>query len=269
VKGVVVAAAIYLGLCLLLYVLQGRLIYFPNATPAVGSQYATLEIAIDSDGIELKGWFLHQGVDREHPLLIYYGGNAEDVSLNLGDRKLLCTPNALLMNYRGYGGTAGRPQEEDLYRDALRVFDHIQSTHGISEQDIVLMGRSLGSGVATYVASKREVRGVILSTGYDSIRAVAERHYPIFPVGLLLNQPFDSISRAPKIKAPLLNLVAQNDRIIPSAHSQRLAKAWGGPTKTVLIEDADHNNIQNYRPYWKAMNDFLCGASESLLENGQ
>ena len=122
---------------------------------------------------------------------------------------------------------------------------------------MVLMGRSLGSGVAVYVASQRRVRGVILVTPFDSLLNVARHHYPILPVGLLLRHSFDSIGMAPAIPTPALFLVAARDEVIPPEFAVRLAQAWGGPRHTVHIEGAGHNDIQLEADYWQAVNRFL------------
>jgi pimeloyl-ACP methyl ester carboxylesterase len=106
------------------------------------------------------------------------------------------------MNYRGYGGSDGTPSETALLSDALFVFDYMLATEGIDPAHVVLMGRSLGSGVAVHVAAKRKVGGVILVTPFDSLVNVARAHYPIFPVGLMLKHRFDSAALAPGITTP-------------------------------------------------------------------
>jgi hypothetical protein len=119
------------------------------------------------------------------------------------------------------------------------------------------MGRSLGSGVACYVASQRRVGGVILVTPFDSLVAVARHHYPLFPVGLLLRHRFDSLALAPSITTPMLALVAENDDIIPLNHSTALTDHWAGRTTTVIIGKADHNDLHLDNQYWQAINDFI------------
>ena len=142
-------------LCCGLYLFQERLLFFPNARSAVGDRYRQHEIWIRSEEVELHGWFVRGEISSEQPLIIYYGGNAEDVSVNLLDRHRLPSTSILLMNYRGYGASTGKPSEDALYRDALHVFDHLIQQEKLVPEHVVLMGRSLGSGVAAYVASKR------------------------------------------------------------------------------------------------------------------
>jgi len=250
----------YAGLCGALYAVQDTLLFFPNSSAAVGHRYDEHAIKVRSGDVELRGWFVHREISAQLPLLIYYGGNAEDVSQNLLDQDRLNIVSFLIMNYRGYGGTEGQPGETTLFQDALTVYDHVVLTHHINPAHIVVMGRSLGTGVAVHVASKRPVRGVIVSTSYDSIVAVAEENYALFPVRLLLKHPFDSLSRAPDIKVPMLNLMASHDTLIPNKHSKRLAAAWGGPVTSVTIKGAGHQDIQTHADYWDAINRFLTGA---------
>ena len=123
---------------------------------------------------------------------------------------------------------------------------------------IVAMGRSLGSGVAVHLAAHRELAGVILVSPYDSVRALAQSIYPWLPVGLLLKHPFDSMSRAGSLAAPLLCLVAENDNVIPPAHSRRLFDAWGGGDKRWLeVRGAGHDDISGDLRYWDEIASFL------------
>jgi pimeloyl-ACP methyl ester carboxylesterase len=98
---------------------------------------------------------------------------------------------------------------------------------------------------------------VVLISPYESMTAVAQRHYPWLPVGLLLKHPFDSESRAPRIRAPLLAIAGGRDRIIPPAHSRKLVEVWGGPKRFVELGEADHNDISGAPKYWPAIDGFL------------
>src|SRR5262249_35639515 len=148
------------------------------------------------------------------PLVLYFGGNAEDVSWMLR-RVAQQTPGAgwLLVDYRGYGASEGTPSEEALSADAIQWFDYAR--HQLDAQRIIVFGRSLGSGVAVQLAAARAVDGVILATPFDSLTNVARHHYPFLPVSLILKHPFDSLARAPYIDAPLLCLVAEHDQVVP------------------------------------------------------
>jgi hypothetical protein len=161
------------------------------------------------------------------------------------------------MNYRGYGDSEGKPSQQNICRDALYILDTLAAREQIPLNHIVLMGRSLGSGVAVHVAAHRAVRGVILVTPFDSLLNVARRHYPILPVRFLLKHPFDSAALAPDIRIPALVLIGRQDTIIPNQNAIRLSELWGGPVDTVMIEGVGHNDIQLGHRYWESINSFL------------
>jgi pimeloyl-ACP methyl ester carboxylesterase len=165
------------------------------------------------------------------------------------------------MNYRGYGDSQGKPSQTAICRDALYILDTLTARENIPMNHIVLMGRSLGSGVAVHVAAHRPVRGVILITPFDSLLNVARHHYPLLPVRWLLKHPFDSAALAPDIKVPALVIMGNQDAIIPNKRSTRLAQVWGGAVETVVIQGAGHNDIQLDPRYWEAVNLFLSTGS--------
>jgi len=262
------ALRITLGLALLaplpLYLVQDRLLFFPQPL-STHTRAAVLKARTDveevrittPDQISLHGWFVRNSSSAKAPALIYFGGNAEEVSRTVLDADRLPGVSMLLVNYRGYGMSKGEPGETALFSDALAIHDYLASRQDVDLTRIVVMGRSLGSGVAIYLAAQRPIRAVILATPYDSITAVAQAMYPFMPVSLLLRHPFDSYSRAPSIKAHVLALLAQNDRLIPPAHAHRLIGNWGGPSTTVVLDGADHNNVHSHERYWPAIIDFL------------
>ena len=138
----------------------------------------------------------------------------------------------LLMNYRGYGHSEGRPSEARLFGDAVRLYDWAASRAGVDARRIVGMGRSLGSGVAIYLATQRTLAGLVLATPFDSITAVAQRHYPFLPVRWLLRHPFDSLSRAEA--SPCRRSCSSPVRIrSPAAHAERLYERWPGPKQWI------------------------------------
>jgi pimeloyl-ACP methyl ester carboxylesterase len=203
----------------------------------------------------VRGWLV-LAIRVPAPLLVYYGGNAEEISWQAAEP----WPEGwslALVNYRGYGQSGGKPSEEALFSDAEMVFDALAARADVDPARIVLVGRSLGSGVATYVASRRQIAGAILVSPYDSMIAIGQRHYPFLPVGLLLKHPFDSLARAPGVSVPLVAIVGERDGIIPPEHSRRLFEAWGGPKRWALIPGAGHNDLGPQREFWQPIREFL------------
>ena len=252
-------AAVVLGVPLAAYLLQDKLIFMPQ--PLAASEQQALaarhpEVADTflqaADGTRLHAWHIKSAPGA--PLVLYFGGNAEEVSWLLDELPRRDTGAAwLLVDYRGYGGSEGSPSEEALAADALLWYDK----YSPQAKKIIVLGRSLGSGVAVRLASERKVDAVILVTPFDSMTAVGRRHYPYLPVSLLLRHRFDSLSRAPRIAAPLLCVVATRDSIIPPDHAKLLYDAWAGPKRWVALEEAGHNTADAHPNYWRSINAFL------------
>ena len=253
------AGCVALGFPVLIYFFQERLIFFPQplaedpvrANPGVPIEEVTL---LTADQVRLHGWLARTST-APAPVLIYFGGNAEEVSWLASSAGRYAGWSLLLFNFRGYGKSEGKPGEAELFADALRIYDYAVSR--AQGGRVAVMGRSLGSGVASYLAAQRQVAGVILVSPYDSVENVAKDIYPFLPIGLMLRHRFDSLARAPGIKAPLLCLVASDDRVIPRPHSERLYAAWGGPKQWLEIRRADHDSLAGEPDYWQAIGAFL------------
>ena len=257
------AGCVALGFPVLIYFLRERMIFFPqpltqdprNANPGAAIEEVSL---LTSDQVHLHGWLVKaMPAPTPAPLLIYFGGNAEEVSWLASTAGRYSGWSLLLLNYRGYGRSEGKPGEAALFADALQIYDYAASRAAAGR--VAVMGRSLGSGVAVYLATQRPVTGVILVSPYDSVESVARGVYPFLPIGLMLKHRFDSITRAPAVKTPLLCLVASDDRVIPRPHSERLYAAWGGNKQWREIQRSAHDSIAAEPGYWRAIADFLAG----------
>jgi pimeloyl-ACP methyl ester carboxylesterase len=247
----VAAVVVYLGLCLMLFVTQRSHVYFPvpGSTPA-GAE----ALWLDSGGERLKVWTVSRPGTRA---LVYFGGNAEDVAGNVGPFSQAFPDRSLyLVNYRGYGGSSGRPTERGLLADALRVFDHVRARHA----EVAVMGRSLGSGVAVHVAASRPVERLVLVTAYDSLANVARHHYRWLPVGPLLLDRYDSASRAAAVRSPVLIVAAGEDEIIPRARTEALAAAFApGQARLEVVDYMTHNSLDLSPAYLASVSAFLAG----------
>lgn len=231
--------------CLALFFLQRSLIYYPPAASAYPAPHtSTLQVP----GASLK---VSERPVSGHGAVIYLGGNAEDVTASLPQLDAAFPDRALyLLHYRGYGGSSGKPNEEDLVRDALALFDHVAPVHG----DIVVIGRSLGTGVAVQLATRRPVRRLVLVTPFDSLRDLAAEQFPYFPVRWLLRDRYDSWRHAPRVTAPTRIIVAGKDEIIPAHSSRQLLSRFAHGVATMqVIEDAGHNTISNHPAYLPAL----------------
>jgi pimeloyl-ACP methyl ester carboxylesterase len=255
--------AILLVVYPLLYLFQDKLIFIQTRLDeddlqGVRSKYPDAEVLMTTpDNVKLHGWYVDKGNLKKAPLIIYFGGNAEEVSGLLYDTERFDGWSVLFMNYRGYGLSEGRPSEDYLFKDALFLYDEFSKREDIDNEKIVAMGRSLGTGVAVYLASQRPLKGLILVSPYDSIKNVAKEVYPFVPVSLLLKHHFDSITLAPSIKIPVLALIASEDRVISPSRSKKLLAGWGGPIYEEVVPGADHNTITMGHRYWESITEFL------------
>lgn len=257
-RSLLIVAGVALGVPLLMWLFQERLIFFQRSLefrPTLRSNLEELAIAA-TDGTRLRGWLV-KGGGAPAPLVIYFGGNAEEVSWLVEVAEKLAGWSLLLVNYRGYGESEGKPSEGALLADALVIHDYARNHPDVDPERIVAMGRSLGTGVTVHLAAERTLRGVILVSPYDSLLAVGSRYYPFLPMSLMLRHRFDSLSRAPRVEAPLLCLVAEEDRVVPVSHSRTLFDAWQGRKAWRDIPRADHDSIAGEPAYWNAIAEFL------------
>jgi pimeloyl-ACP methyl ester carboxylesterase len=212
-----------------------------------------------ADGTKLHGILKRAPGARpgeRYPLVIVFGGVARETSwmVSWGDK-----PEAwgwLMVNYRGYGLSEGRPTQDLLLEDARQVYDWAAARADVDHASIVILGRSLGSFIAVSLAAERPLRGAILATPFDSMQALAHRRYPLLPVGLLVNGRYDSAALAPKISVPALFVIAEQDEVTPPAHGEALAKAWAGP-KSLLRLHGGHRVVEWRQEYWRGISEFL------------
>lgn len=206
------------------------------------------------DGVSLEGWLLDRGEGA--PLLIYFGGNAEEVSYNIPDfREYFPGWSMVLFNYRGFAASGGSPSERALTEDALLIYDTF--TKRLDPPKVVLMGRSIGCGVAVSLASGRKVDAMVLVSPYRSLVHLGRRYYPWVPVGLLLKHRFDSLKLVSGLQMPALVVAGGSDNIIPIDESRGLYEAMNEPVEFVEVPGAGHNDIHRFKSYWDAISRFL------------
>lgn len=240
----------YAGICALLYFKQRDLIYFPASTAV--PMHAT-DFSLVRDGTTLRGWQLNPGKQRA---LIYFGGNAERLEHSRETfGQLFPDRTVYLLSYRGYGASEGQPSESALFGDALALYDAVKAEH--AGEEIAVIGRSLGSGVASYLAAQRPVEKLVLVTPFDSLAEVAQAHYRWLPVRWLIRDRYASTRYLTRYAGPLLVLRAGRDEVIPSANTDRLVASMAQPPKVVNFPGADHNSIATDPGYDQALSDFL------------
>jgi pimeloyl-ACP methyl ester carboxylesterase len=248
VRLALLASSAYVLTAVWLYRSQRRLLYFPQ--PLLANPRAAW-FAIESQGVRRHGWIINPG---HRKALLYFGGNRESVEQDDDFfRRTLPRTSVYLIPYRGFSGNPGSPSEQALFADALFDYDYIAARHA----SVDVMGRSLGSGVAVYVAVNRPVARLVLTTPYDSIQSLAQEKYPLFPMRLILEDKFESWRRVPSIEAKTLVLVAENDLVVPRASTNRLISQFRVRPNVLVINNSDHSTIIEKTAYANAIRFFL------------
>ncbi len=238
--------------------LEASFIYFPErsyaATPA-DFGLRSEDLSIESrGGVVLKGWWIAGGGRRA---LLYFHGNGGNISHRLDRVRMLVAALGLdvaLVDYRGYGASTGRPDEEGLYADGEAIYASAVA-RGFRADQIVLFGESLGSAVAIETALRHPCAAVILETPFLSIAAMARAVYPFLPA-FLLRTRFDNEAKITRLRAPKLIAEAERDGVVPPGHARRLFELAAPPKRFFLIRGATHNDTyvvggQEYLGAWK------------------
>lgn len=239
----------YLALCAVLFAFQRSLIYYPQPR-STGTDATTLRLPVAGAELVISA---RQAAGPK--AIIYFGGNAEDVSFSLPSLSEAFPAHAIYMlHYRGYGGSTGNPTEEALKGDALALFELVRRKH----TDIAVVGRSLGSGVAVRLASLRPVSRLVLVTPYDSLQDLAAKQFPYFPVKWLLIDKFESWRYAPQVKVPTLLIAAEHDEVIPGWSTEQLYTRFKvGAARLEVLPGTSHNTISLSPEYLKLLQSAL------------
>ncbi|RYY23353.1 MAG: alpha/beta hydrolase [Sphingomonadales bacterium] len=232
-------AGLYLAVLLVLAFAQRSLIY-PAPSPAVTNTPAGFVAVqlLTADGLTLTA--AHKAGQPGKPVAIFFHGNGDSLSGAATATQALADSGygLLLVEYRGYGGNPGKPSETGLYSDGRAAIGWL-GTQGVPVNRIVLIGNSLGSGVATQLATEQPVAGLVIVSGYTSMADVIATHYPWVPVRLLLLDRYDNRSKLGRVAAPILILHGTADKLIPMVQAQALAHA-APRTALQLVEGAGH-----------------------------
>ena len=257
---VLFAAASYLAIAAVVWFIQDTLVFFPQSAstrPIVPPAWTLQDVRLQAkDGTPLVGYLMRPPADKP-PLLIYFGGNAEEATGAASSPERFGNRALLAFNYRGFGTSGDKPSEAAIMADAVEVFDWAARRPDIDAGRIALHGRSLGTAVALQVASQRPVKALVLTSPFESVRDLAKRIYPWLPVTILLRHPFDAGVLAPSTKAPALVLFGNSDATIPPDHSERLAARLGGAVERVSIANRGHNDLESDAQYFPAILRFL------------
>jgi pimeloyl-ACP methyl ester carboxylesterase len=254
----ILIAALVLGVPAWAWLTQESMLFFPQpvaSTAHLPARASPLEV-VAADGTHLRGWIV-KGAAAPAPTVIYFGGNAEEVSWTISDAHWPRQWTIVGVNYRGYGTSEGKPGQPALTADALAIYDAVVKRDDVDPRRIVVFGRSLGTAIAAHLAARRLAAGAILVSPDDSMTAIGQLHYPWLPVSLLLRHRFDAIPDAKRNAMPMLAIVGGSDSIIPANRSRALFDAWAGPKNWLVVPGAGHNDLGRDDGFWQAVAGFL------------
>lgn len=256
---VLILLVFYLAVCLLLFWTQEKFIFFPTKLPQnfVFSTYKNIEehyFKIDDGDIHA----LYFKVDQPKGIILYFHGNSQALE-SWGQvaedfRKL--DYEVFMPDYRTYGKSTGSMSEANLYFDARLVYDFLLTKYPASK--IIIYGRSLGSGIATDLATKVKAKALIIETPYTSMPDIAAKKIPFIPVRYIMRYQFDNLSKIDKVNEEVHIIAATNDQLTPYDHAVQLAEKTG-KSKEVLttIHGANHNNIAEFIDYHNKLKSIL------------
>ena len=241
----------------LLYIFQRRLVYYPfrelTATPEqIGVSWEDVRITV-TPGRAVHGWYVRApdqlapaGGDRtDRRVVLFCHGNAGNISHRLETLAFLLDlgADALLFDYRGYGLSDGEPSEENTYADAVACHQWLISVKQYAPDQIIVFGRSLGGAVAIDLASRMPCGGLIIESTFTAAVDVGRKFYPFLPVGWLLRDRYDCLSKIPRVTCPVLVTHSPNDEIVPYEMGVQLYEAARPPKRLVPLEGG-HNERQ-------------------------
>lgn len=277
---VLTVAVGYVAIVGLAFAFQDQLLFQPSsrllATPDdAGMAYETVHLETE-DGETLHGWWIpapdgsrdtSPGGRSTHTLLFFHG-NAGNISGRLESVQQFHNLglNVLIVDYRGYGQSTGSPSEAGLYKDAAACWAHLTDDRGIAPEDVVIFGRSMGGGPATWLATREPPAAMILESVFTNVPDVGAHHYSFLPVRALATNQFDNESRVPEIEVPTLHIHSRGDRVVPFELGRRVYEAAAEPKQFLEIQGG-HNDgfLVSSESYLRTIDRFL----EEHMDSGE
>ena len=252
---------IYLIITFILYKSQRSLLYHPSENNYFGDK---LMVSIDKvkikteDNIELLAWYHHKDIDNYKTILFLHGnaGSLENRIHKINHFKEM-EINFLIISWRGFSGNDGKPTEEGLYKDARSAVKWLLNK-GVKKENIVIYGESLGTGVATEISQNENFAGIILESPFTSMVAAGKSKYPIFPIGLLLKDKYESDKKIKNIKSPVLVMHGEADTIVPF---------WMGKKIYELANNPKYYYFPEYDDHMMEYNDKLLNTLKSFIKS--
>lgn len=259
-----VIALVFIGLIFSVMLFEEKFIFFPACYPEGdwhprSLQFEDVKFAA-TDGVQLHGWFCP--VDGPRAVVLMSHGNAGNLT-HRADEILLwqryLNVSVFIYDYRGYGRSAGRPNERGVYADADGAYRWLTEVKLIPSQDIVLRGESIGAAVSLELALHVPHRALIMESAFTSAVEMGARTMPWIPVRRLMRNRFESIEKISRYHGPLLVTHGTEDSIVPFEMGEALFQGANEPKRFYAVRGADHNDVPfvGGSSYFLAIDDFL------------
>lgn len=254
VTGVMILILVLISMAVI-YALQDKLIFFPDK---IDRQYAFpfsdsfKEVFLKApDNAELHALHFYTKAPEAKGVILYFHGNAGSLRSwgYLATDLLLFNYDVFMVDYRGFGKSTGTRTEAALHQDAQLAYDYL--TKHYPEDEIVIFGRSIGTGIAVPLAAQNKPKLLILETPFFNFKDVAKTHYPFLPVAILLKYTFPSDKWIRKVSCPVYIFHGTSDNIVPYTSGQKLAGLRPEPNVLITINGGGHNDLSSFKPYWQ------------------
>jgi uncharacterized protein len=252
---------LYLSGVLLLFFFQTRLIFYPGKL-SKDYKFRTIPLREEvffktEDGETINGLFF-PGEDKTRAIL-YFHGNAGDLSgwQFVAEDLLPSGLSIFIVDYRGYGKSTGSISEKGLYADAEAAYQFLVERKKIKSDSIIIYGRSIGTGVAVEIASRKKCAGLVLESSYSSLATLANEKVPFFFPSFYLHAKFNNLNKIGQVSAPIAFVHGADDTLIPPAHSHVLFEAFRGKKTFVLIDKGQHNDLHGFPEYKNFINETM------------
>jgi len=245
---IIIIISIYIISGLFIYDKQRRFLYFPKQN----TEHKEKDIFINNGLCDIHTIVINEG---KKDAIIYFGGTAQTLS-KITDyvKRQFPDKSIYLMNYPGYGLSTCKPTEKSIYKDSKIVYDYVKKNHN----KISVIGKSLGTGVATYLASKRNIEKLVLITPYYSILSIAKERFPMYPVDLILKDKYLSGENIKYFKTKTLIVIAEKDKVVKLDNTKKLINEFPKKQLEILmIKNATHTDLYKSKKYFEKIKEFI------------